>query len=90
MESQDCFNSWSRKVPPDYQVTEVTLKAVEEEINNMNNVITRTCSPTYQTESIKKKKKINTFLTTDKGQERNNQEVDKAMDNGFKKRSKGI
>lgn len=89
VESQHRFNSWSWKVPPDYQVTEVTLKAVEEEINNMNNGITRTCSPTYRTESIKKKK-INTFLTTDKGQEHNNQEVDKAMGNGFKKRSKGI
>lgn len=82
VESQHHFHSWSRKVPPDYQVTKVTLKVVEEEINNMNNGITRTRSPTFLTENIKKK--INTFLPTDKNQEHDNQEGDKAMGKRFK------
>lgn len=49
--SQNHFHSWSHKVPPDYQVT----KAVEEEINNTSNGVTRTRSPTFLTENIFKK-----------------------------------
>lgn len=62
----------------------MTLEVLEEEINNMNNGITRTHSPTFLTE-VDFLRKITTSLSILKNQECKNQEVDKDMGEGLKK-----